>query len=954
MRAEKLTMQAFGCYLEETALELSLLADRLFLITGSTGGGKTTLLDAICFALYCRATGGRRTWTDMRSISAPVETPTFVEYIFSLGKERYRFRRSLRMHKVRGSGRLEARDEHACYRWKEETWELLVSGSETRVREYAQNLLGLTCEQFSQVIVLPQGEFRKLLLSNTSEKARIFQTLFQTERWDRIARAAQKEEEGLRRQLDALFQNQAALFAREGVQNLPQLMEKQVLCEEEYKQAEQMAAELETAMKKAGEAYSTARQLENQLQRRSALQQKRMSLLDKRKEMEALELRLEQARRANRCLPYLEQVERAKKLFTAKKEAVLSTEKRAERFRRELEEVETLAAMTDRQARARSMADRFDGVRAIAEKSERLQKALLQAQTDFQKAEKSVADGEAYIQGIHREAEQLPAWSEEVARLEAARQAYVLLSKREAEESKAQAQWEQAAGQAKAARMEADALSYRLERAETLVRADMAASLAHSLQPGTPCPVCGSLEHPHPAQGGEEAPGREALESLRKAADQAREKAAACQAALSACKAALEGKKDLRQEQAELCKAFQLTKEQVESELSKVKKRLEDSRRKQEKLPRAQDLLQQRKREREQARAKQEECRLGLQTLTAEFDAAIQKVQADARQRFALAESALTAARREAEEAEQRRKEARHNLEEICQKVQLPFDSDMLSLSLPEEKLIRLEESLKAYQTDWRLTEQELNELEEALRGKEAPKTEEKKAAYETALRQSREAASRQGRLRQQYDTLFAEVEQCQKEKTQSEQLQARFSSCARLSKLLSGDNVSKVPLQMFVLGIMLDDILARANVYLSTLSSGRYHLIRPEETGGGRGYNGLEILVFDGYCGGNRPVDTLSGGELFLASLSLAFGLSDVVQGYSGGVRLDSLFIDEGFGTLDQQTLDTAMKALDEIQRSGRTVGIISHVSELKKRIGYQIVVETAPNGESTARIEA
>lgn len=954
MRAEKLTMQAFGCYLEETTLELSLLADRLFLITGATGGGKTTLLDAICFALYCRATGGRRTWADMRSISAPMETPTFVEYVFSLGKERYRFRRSLRMHKVRGSGRLEARDEHACYQWKEKTWELLVSGSETRVREYAQSLLGLTCEQFSQVIVLPQGEFRKLLLSNTSEKARIFQTLFRTERWDRIARVAQKEAEGLKRQLDALFQGRAALFAREGVENLPQLVEKSALCEEELKKSEQTAAALETAMKEAGEVYSTARQLEKQFERRNILQQKRKGLLDMRKEMEEQELRLELARRANRCVPYLEQVKKAEKLWIEKKESVSFTEKRTELLRRELAELEALAALPDRKTRTARMAERFDGVRIVAEKSERLQKALLQAQTDFQKAEKSVADGEAYIQGIHREAEQLSAWSEEVARLETARQAYALLSKREAEEWQARAEWEQAAGQAKAAQMEVDALSYRLEQAETLVRADMAAALAHRLQPGTPCPVCGSLEHPHPAQGGEEAPGREALENLRKAADQAQEMAAKCQAALSACKATLEGKKELLQEQAEVCKGFQLSKKQVESGLPKARKKLEDGRRKQDTLPRAQKLLEQRKREQEQARAKQEECRLGLQTLTAELDAAVQKVQADARQQVALAESAQIASRREAEEAEQRRKEARQNLEEICRQLCLPSDTNFLSLCLPEEELIRIEERLKAYQTDWKLTEQELNELEEALLGKEDPKTGAKKAAYEAALRQSREAASWQGRLRQQYDTLHAEVEQCQKEEAKSEALQARYSSCARLSKLLSGDNVSKVPLQMFVLGIMLDDILARANVYLSTLSSGRYHLIRPEETGGGRGYNGLELLVFDGYCGGNRPVDTLSGGELFLASLSLAFGLSDVVQGYSGGVRLDSLFIDEGFGTLDQQTLDTAMKALDEIQRSGRTVGIISHVSELKNRIGYQIVVETAPNGGSTARIEA
>ena len=171
----------------------------------------------------------------------------------------------------------------------------------------------------------------------------------------------------------------------------------------------------------------------------------------------------------------------------------------------------------------------------------------------------------------------------------------------------------------------------------------------------------------------------------------------------------------------------------------------------------------------------------------------------------------------------------------------------------------------------------------------------------------------------------------------ESKAVQEEYSKTERIARFFSGKNPMNVPLKMFVLGVMLDDILSRANVYFTTLSGGRYQLSRKRE-GASRGYSGLDLEIYDAYSGGGRNVDTLSGGELFLASLSLAFGLSDVVQSYSGGVRLESIFIDEGFGTLDEETLNTAMKALFEIQKSGRTVGIISHVAELKSRIPAQI----------------
>ena len=257
----RLKMQAFGPYQGAVEIAFSGLRGKLFLITGSTGGGKTTILDAICFALFCRATGGRRTWQDMRNLSAGEDVPTVVDFEFSLGEEQYRFQRSWRWHKVRGSGRMEMRDEHQCSRRNGEQWELLASGAESRVREYAQRLLGLTCEQFSQVIVLPQGEFRKLLLSNSTEKSKIFQTLFQTEKWERITKCAQSMAEDLEQRCGGLLSARQAVLESEGVQASEELELLRKATEEEYEKSVAAAKKIRKRFEKYIRYYTKSKQI---------------------------------------------------------------------------------------------------------------------------------------------------------------------------------------------------------------------------------------------------------------------------------------------------------------------------------------------------------------------------------------------------------------------------------------------------------------------------------------------------------------------------------------------------------------------------------------------------------------------------------------------------------------------------------------------------------------------
>ena len=382
----RLKMQAFGPYQGAVEIAFSGLRGKLFLITGSTGGGKTTILDAICFALFCRATGGRRTWQDMRNLSAGEDMPTVVDFEFSLGKEQYRFQRSWRWHKVRGSGRMEMRDEHQCSRRNGEQWELLASGAESRVREYAQRLLGLTCEQFSQVIVLPQGEFRKLLLSNSTEKSKIFQTLFQTEKWERITKCAQSMAEDLEQRCSGLLSARQAVLESEGVQALEELELLRKVTAEEYEKSIAAAKKTENDLEnisniiqkvnKLKETETVFRRLQKQLEKAAA-------------EKRALEQKRQEAVKAAAGLARLEEEKAAGLQLAAKHQEQMETLTKLKSLAAEKERLEKEIASQKEQRleweqKALSAAENVERGRAYLRELNDKLKALPEASRSFQ------------------------------------------------------------------------------------------------------------------------------------------------------------------------------------------------------------------------------------------------------------------------------------------------------------------------------------------------------------------------------------------------------------------------------------------------------------------------------------------------------------------------------------------------------------------------------------------
>lgn len=898
MKPISVTMQAFGSYLKQTTVDFRALGDNpIFLITGATGGGKTTILDAMCFALYCKATGGRRSWGSMRCAAAPKSAETMVDFIFQLAGTTYRFTRSQSQYAARGTGALKTKETHACYRMEDGEWELLLSGAESRVREKAEEILGLTCEQFSQVIVLPQGDFLKLLLSSSRDKAQMFQTLFATGRWERAARNLKEMAAALGKQAGELEAAKRSILEREGVENLPLLEEKEAALREQLVQAKAAQEAAEKAFQNENAALRAAEALSERFAALEQQQAQRKTLEQKQEEMEANRRRLAEARRAAGVYPYFTAHQAAQKELLTKRQAHAAAQQKrteaearckaaqaqlplAERYRSQLPE---LAKEEERLRNLREHALKWQALQKQrtehAKRMALLEKQRAEAQARLETADRQLADGNAYIENAQKQISLLP-------RL--------------------------------------------LEQVQQLMDQDAAAALAVYLEEGEPCPVCGAVHHPHPAQPSKRLQeAQDALKRARKAADM-----------LESAQKRLQQRREQREQARE---DLSQSNEKIASLRSEQQAQASAEREMLDKLGELRELpaIDQRLTE-VRSQAKKNTDAVG------KIEERANAAQRDAATANAVCDSAAQA-HREAQAAESA---AAQRLQQALEESGFEQQVDYASLLLSPERMESLEHTIQAYDAAIASADQQISRLQRELSGKEQPDLNAQQKRQAQAQEAAAQAAQAVGKLEQTALAAKESLGRLRKLEEKGKKLEEEYGRTNRLAALLSGKNACKVPLHQFVLGVMLDDILSSANQFFATLSSGRYSLSRVVGTTSGNALGGLDLEVIDAYTGGARAVETLSGGELFLASLSLAFGLSDVVQSYSGGVHLDSLFIDEGFGSLDQETLDTAMKALAQLQHMGRTIGIISHVSELKNRIAAQIIVGKDRDGGSTVRI--
>ncbi len=866
MRPLRLEISAFGPYAGTEILDFSDLgAHRLFLICGPTGAGKSTILDAICYALYGKTSGGDRSGKSLRSGYAPPEVLTHVVFDFAIGGKTYRVSRTPEQirQKKRGEGQAQQRMEAALYELTDGK-ERLISAKETD--KAVADLIGVEIDQFRQIILIPQGDFRKLLLADSRDRQAIMQQLFHTKIYSKLVEILGKRaSEGAAAYEEIKAQIRMKLESC-GAETAEDLAKKTEETRKRETDAEAARAAAETAQIAARKEYDTAKALADAYTRLSTAKETAAKLSALRQDIEQKTAELAKIRAAARMKDAKENLEKTKaKGMTRGAEA--------EALRKQMAETESrLAKLT-------------------AEFS-----AMTQTEPAIQEKEKEFL--------------RLSELREPAAQLEAARQD---VSGKEKNEAARQKEVETAKALSAAAEATQKEAKTAAERLEFLFLQGQAAYLARTLTDGEPCPVCGSLTHPAAAHTDALIPDRTEVDAAKKMRDQ---KDAAAQ---KAAQALSDAEKLLSTARSETAAA--------RAALAVIEQRLPEAYRDGKKIEQTLQALTT-----EISRYKKEREKLTADKQRAEQDAAAIRAQTEA------AEKDVAALRTQYTEDKTILEDRAH--EEGFLSIE---EFTGYFARLPQEAALQKE--ITDYHAAETATAEKQAAEERFIAGRAAPDmaAEEQKRAAADRVRDEATKAKAETAARLAFlieaEKSVAFLSEKQKEAESGLQLAAGLYDVYRGKE-------TGVDLERFVLGALLDDVTRAANARLHVMSGGRYRLSRQIDRDDKRKSAGLDLEVFDSYTGLSRPANTLSGGETFLASLSLALGLADVVQQYAGGIHLDAMFVDEGFGTLDSESLDLALRTLTGLESGHRLVGIISHVEELAERIGAKLIVEKTDCG--------
>lgn len=899
MRPLHLTISAFGPYAGEVQLPLEQLgASGLYLICGDTGAGKTTIFDAISFALFGAASGDNREAIWLRSKYAEPTQPTFVRLRFLYRGEEYELQRNPDYQRParRGGGQTTER-ANAELLFPDGR---LISGSR-QVDAAVRELLGLDREQFARIAMIAQGDFMKLLLADTTKRSEIFRELFNTGLYEQLqtrlkTAAAQAEQQ----------YNQIRQAARHTVELIqPNSLPVSELCQSWLQGQDELAAM----------SLPTALQAQN-----AADEQQSGVLQTQLKEIER------QLANVNQLLGIAEQTERNRQELN--------------RRRQQLTQVQQQLKQAEEQWQAEQ--NREPERQAAAAQIQKLQEQL-----------------PLYEQYAHTLCEQQAAEQQAAQKSVLSRQAENQAEQEQINKLLAQIQLVQdLAGEVNGLREDYrrskavyDKLKLDTETQEQAFFAAQAGWLAQKLQPQTPCPVCGSREHPTPAALPEQAPSQEQLKQCQMRRNAAAEELAAI------CTKGDERKKLWEREQENWRLLWQ---EQLNADFSL-------------KISANPDINSQIK-----AETAPEEIK---PLLSAQQQQLIKQAQNLQQQAAALnlksggaAKVNLTALAAETAALQAKAANLREQAEKQRQALPFPSQSEL------NTELQRLNQQKEALQQSWTQAQNQLNHWREQQAAEQSAiaalsqtlaEIEVKNAANNTnnplSAEQLRTAAAELNGQRELVSTQAAALagrltlnqkaaQTLQQQQQERRQAAQRLSWLKALSDTANGQLPGKERLyfESYIQRVYFDEVIALANLRFENMSGGQYELKRAEGGSDRRSRTGLELDVIDHYNGTERSVKTLSGGESFKAALALALGLADVIQANAGGIELDSMFVDEGFGSLDDKSLQQAVRTLAELSEGKRLVGIISHVGELKERIEKQIVVSKDKIAGSRAEIIA
>ncbi|MGW1168186.1 AAA family ATPase [Streptomyces sp. NPDC002550] len=988
MRLHRLDVTAFGPFGGSQSVDFDALSTAgLFLLHGPTGAGKTSVLDAVCYALYGSVPGARQNGQGMqlRSDHAEPRTRTEVRLELTVAGRRLEITRQppWERPKLRGTGTtvdkaqtwLREYDAEAGA-WKDR------SRSHQEIGEEITQLLGMSREQFCQVVLLPQGEFARFLRADAEARGRLLGRLFDTQRFaDAEKRLAERRRatEARVREGDAALLADAHRMQQEAgdAMELPELapgdpgLADAVLCaaavarataRERLTVAHCRLAAADSAHAATRRALDEVRELARLQSRFTEARQRAARLQERAGAHQEAQRRMERSRKAEAVAPALELREAAEE----EHRRAAAAEARA---RGMLPDSYADAGAGGLAAAARRAAEELGGLDA-ARRAERRLAELAEERSGLDRQECADEDvlreAEAWLAGWEAtraalqsrvdsaqeaatRAEQLAVQREPVrGRLEAARTRDQLAADLEDAQRRALASEQRAL----------DARAHWLDLKEQRLDG-IAAELAARLADGEPCAVCGATEHPAPARKVAGHVDRETEDRALAAHQRAEEQHTQDQRRLGVVREALAA---ATAEAGDAPTArLEETAAELEQEYARARRDASALHAAHEELRRAEHERERRLADRQQAAVRaasrltrretleREQAQLEAELATARGGSGSVAARAAQLERQAALLTDAADAVRAAEDAAQRLKDADARLADAAYRAGFDTPQAAAAALLDSAAHRELQHRLDAWQAEEAAVRAVLAEADTAAAAQRPPAdpatAERAAAAAEHRLREAASACDAAARCCAELDRLSARVGEAVRRLGPLREEHDRVARLAALTAGTSADNDRKMRLESYVLAARLEQVAAAATARLQRMSSGRYTLVHSDDRSG-RGRSGLGLHVVDAWTGRERDTATLSGGETFFASLALALGLADVVTDEAGGVRLDTLFIDEGFGSLDDQTLDEVLDVLDSLRERDRSVGIVSHVPDLRRRIHAQLEVVKGRSG--------
>ena len=923
MKPLKLTMSAFGSYAGKNVIDFTGQQQGIFLITGDTGAGKTTIFDAITYALYNQTSGGERNGNMMRSQYARPETETYVELEFLYRGQTYCVRRNpdykitrtlkngkIREQKVPHSVELTLPDGTVFPEKKNATDAKIIE------------ILGLTADQFSQIVMIAQGDFLKLLYTKSDERKMIFSKLFRTDIYWKI-------QENLRRksmEMDERIQENDRAFEQEKSRIIP-LPESEELPLDEL--VERLRERLKDALKEQNLRRANVEELNKKITKYEEINKLFVSLEKIRqtgKELEARQVeskerrqQIENARKADKVLVAEQQNLRQQQ---AVEQSVQAIAKMEETLTNDQEMFETLKTqLQEAEAEQKREAADIQKKMLALEQSFPSYEALQNARSEEQQAKKAWEDIEKTSEeSFHKKEAEIAALKEQQKRQEQAVE-------------KAKENWEQTA-------LGASESAKHYEHMYEAFLKEQAGILAENLSAGCPCPVCGSTIHPDPAKLSDHAVTELEVEQAKKT------------------RAAAEEKRDLAYA------AFEAEKTEKQKLAQAVEKEEAD-------FVLAQTIAKQQRKEAEQNY-------VSLQKIAEQIrEKLVYPSLIEAKKQYAAMQKALEAAEQEIEK--KRRKvsnlaEAMNTLkgqrlaeeenQKSAKKLAVKTEKEYAKLLeksgfvseetyhiaiLPERSRLKLEREEKEYESQCLKQQSEQKLLEKQVSGKTYTDTTELNEQLKAEKQALKEAEKTYMELHTAYENDRSVLQNCAVYLEKSKKLESEDQVIKSLSKTANGrlSGSAKIDFETYIQRQYFKQIIHEANKRLLTMSNHQFILKLKEEANTGRKTNeGLDLSVYSLVTDSERDVKTLSGGESFLAALAMALGLSDIVERSAGAIHPDMMFIDEGFGSLDAQSRQQAIEVLGKLAGDSRMVGIISHVTELKEQIDRKLVVSRTDKG--------